>query len=668
MYYSAIGLLAVLVLIIVNLDILISPKAAFGKPVWNVYRKFLFAVLAYYLTDILWGVIESKKYAKLLFADTTVYFVAMSVGILFWAIYTVAYLDEKNSFGRFLIAASYIIAGLITVLTIVNIFVPVLFKVEEGCVYKALPARYIVLVLQILLLLLISLYALLCMYRLGGIKGMFHRYRILASFGFIMAALLCIQLWFPLLPLYSIGYMLGTCLLHTFIANDEKEEHLIEQEKNERIKELNDRFVSLLDNMPGMTFTKDAKTGVYLACNQGFADYAHMDSPDGVVGLTDAQIFDAETAAHFVEDDRTALSLSKPYVFYEDVLDAAGNPRQLQTTKIKYTDTQGRLCILGICQDVTDMVRIQHENAMTKEAYDKAVSSGLMFTHIAHTLARDYLDLYYINTDTEEYIEYGRNDESGSLSEIRRGWHFFSDCRNEIAENVYEEDRKAFLQAISRKVLMKALDQKDTFIMTYREISSSKYPVYVSMKISRMEDEKYIIMGITDVDAEMRETMARNEALKEALDSAELANRAKTTFLSGMSHEIRTPLNAIIGLDTLALKNKGLESETREYLEKIGESANRLLSIINDILDMSRIESGRVLLHKEEFSLGLMLDQINTMVMSQCNEKGLKYTCKIDEKAQGSYFGDDMKLKEMLLNILSNAIKFTEAPGRQQFQ
>ena len=135
--------------------------------------------------------------------------------------------------------------------------------------------------------------------------------------------------------------------------------------------------------MPGMAFTKDAETGKYLTCNQAFAAYAHKETPEEVAGLTDAQIFDAETAAHFTQDDKIALSLTKPYIFYEDVPDAVGNPRQFQTTKIKYRDTSGRLCVLGMCQDITDLVSIQHEQAMTREAYEGAVQTGLMYTHMA---------------------------------------------------------------------------------------------------------------------------------------------------------------------------------------------------------------------------------------------------------------------------------------------
>ena len=170
-------------------------------------------------------------------------------------------------------------------------------------------------------------------------------------------------------------------------------------------------------------------------------------------------------------------------------------------------------------------------------------------------------------------------------------------------------------------------------------------------------------LGLTEIDAEMRESMAKNEALAEALTLAEEASKAKTAFLSNMSHEIRTPMNAIIGLDTLALHEEGLTPQLREYLEKIGDSARHLLALINDILDVSRIESGHIVLRKEEFSFSAMLEQINTMVMSQCSDKGLHYECRLLSRVDDYYIGDDMKLKEVLINILSNAIKFTDAPG-----
>ena len=148
---------------------------------------------------------------------------------------------------------------------------------------------------------------------------------------------------------------------------------------------------------------------------------------------------------------------------------------------------------------------------------------------------------------------------------------------------------------------------------------------------------------------------------------AEESSRAKTSFLSNMSHEIRTPMNAIIGLDSLALKDPNLSPHTREQLEKIGSSAKHLLGLINDILDMSRIESGRMVLKNEEFSFRSFLDQINVMVNSQCMDKGLDFECHIIGHVNDYYIGDDMKLKQVLINILGNAVKFTPAPGSVTF-
>ncbi|SFD05353.1 EAL domain-containing protein [Butyrivibrio sp. YAB3001] len=151
------------------------------------------------------------------------------------------------------------------------------------------------------------------------------------------------------------------------ISNDfsklQKENERLKEEAdaNRKIAELKKSVSALLTNMPAMTFSKDVVTRKYLACNQAFADYAHKETPEGVVGLTDFEIFDPATAYHFIEDDKKALAMDRPYIFYEDVPDAEGNPRQFQTTKLKFTDDTGRECLLGLCQDVTDAMRIKRE-------------------------------------------------------------------------------------------------------------------------------------------------------------------------------------------------------------------------------------------------------------------------------------------------------------------
>lgn len=511
MYYSAIGVLAFMVLLIENQDILFNRNGAYDSPAWKVYRRFLASVLVYDITDILWGIIENRKLAQLLFIDTSVYFIAMAVGILFWTQYAVTYLEEKNKFSRFIMIAGRIITALVGIVSCVNVFVPVLFTVDENCVYHALGFRYAVLIAQILLLLIISVYALFIFFRHRTEKRL--RYRTLALFGLIMAVFLFAQIWYPYLPLYAIAYMLGTCLIRAFVIGDENEAYRRELAQAQKIRELKQSISSLLDNMPALSFSKDAKTGVYRACNQAFADYARKPNPESVIGLTDAQIFDPVTAKHFVDDDHMALSMDEPYIFYEDVPDADGNHRQFQTTKLKFIDESGRMCTLGMSQDMTDMVRIQREHTITKEAYEKARSAGVIYTHIAQTLVHGYEHLYYINLDTEEYIEY-ITDKNGTHSEERRGLHFFEKCREDIERNIHPEDRKTVLNAMERRTFLDALDKSGTFVMTYRLLEKNG-PIYVSMNASRMkDDDRFVIIGIMDIDEHMKQQQAA-ERMKE---------------------------------------------------------------------------------------------------------------------------------------------------------
>ncbi|MBR3019480.1 MAG: response regulator [Clostridia bacterium] len=158
-----------------------------------------------------------------------------------------------------------------------------------------------------------------------------------------------------------------------------------------------------------------------------------------------------------------------------------------------------------------------------------------------------------------------------------------------------------------------------------------------------------------------------NRQLVQAAEDAESANRAKSRFLSQMSHEIRTPMNAIIGLDSIALRDPDISPRTRDELEKIGASARHLLALINDILDMSRIESGRMELKEKEFSLREFLEQINIIINGQCEDKRLKYTCSVIGTPDERFVGDDLKLKQVLINILGNSVKFTDSPGSVSF-
>ena len=176
---------------------------------------------------------------------------------------------------------------------------------------------------------------------------------------------------------------------------------------------------------------------------------------------------------------------------------------------------------------------------------------------------------------------------------------------------------------------------------------------------SEVNGKKKYILVMSDRTSDWK----MNQALSEAVRAAETANKAKSTFLSNMSHDIRTPMNAIIGFTTLAVSNIDDKKRVRDYLGKILSSSNHLLSLINDILDMSRIESGKIHLEETEVSLSDVLHDLKTIISGQIHAKQLELYMDAMDVTNEDVYCDKTRLNQVLLNLLSNAVKFTPAGG-----
>lgn len=231
-------------------------------------------------------------------------------------------------------------------------------------------------------------------------------------------------------------------------------------------------------------------------------------------------------------------------------------------------------------------------------------------------------------------------------------------CRDDFFCLVYPDDREFVEHAF-----MRGVQEHKSFIETFRMMAMDENPVWINANCNVVDEQGciylYSVYTRTNEDAELRE-QKQMELLETALIAAKQANAAKSNFLSRMSHEIRTPMNAIIGMSTIAARAIGNDEKITDCISKIGISARYLLSLINDILDMSRIESGRMLLKNEKFMFAEFITGINTIIYNQAENKGLDYECVISNEIEEAYFGDAMKLQQVLINILGNAVKYTQ--------
>lgn len=323
-----------------------------------------------------------------------------------------------------------------------------------------------------------------------------------------------------------------------------------------------------------------------------------------------------------------------------------GVPTYVHLKVTRMIEKEGRHIVVGISN--------VDEQMKAMEAFKKAHHASITFGRVAQALAADYFSIYVVDLDTDRFVEYFSTKEYGSLGVEKTGEDFFNVSRKNMSRLIFDDDRERVLGTFHREKIMSILERDQIFTMKYR-LMFGETPIWVSMKATLMEDDdgRHLIIGTNNIEAQMEREEAYQQHVREARTSA------RNDFLANMSHDIRTPMNAIVGYTNIARTHQDNPGTVADALDKIGSSSHYLLSLINDILDISKIESGKMQISCAPCDLAALFRRIEDITALQAQNKALNITYCYDSIRHYKVNADELRLEQILINIISNAIKYT---------
>ena len=241
-----------------------------------------------------------------------------------------------------------------------------------------------------------------------------------------------------------------------------------------------------------------------------------------------------------------------------------------------------------------------------------------------------------------------------------------------IDRYVHMDDRKTYCTMCNRDYMRQHLTPDNLFyFFNYRQVVNGVQKWYrmhvIAASFNTEEELSHVVMAVMDVDKQVKNEISQKEAIEQALVQAEKANKAKSNFLSNMSHDIRTPMNAIIGFTNLAQSHAESKEEVMSYLGKIKSASSHLLSLINDILDMSRIESGKIHIDENEIMITDVVHEIQNMIQPMAENANQQFSVHLNI-TNNCVYADKLRLNQILINLLGNAVKFTPEGGSIRFE
>jgi len=392
---------------------------------------------------------------------------------------------------------------------------------------------------------------------------------------------------------------------------------------------------SILENLPHMIFVKDARDLRFVRVNQAGEELLGYSRTD-LLGKSDHDFFPKEEADSFTANDRQVLKSGQLLDITEEPIQTRTKGlRLLHTKKIPILDPSGHpQYLLGISEDITE--RKRSEEALRE--------SELRYRSLIQT-ARDVI--FTLSSE-------GLITSLNAAFEIITGLSVADWVGRSVVLLIHPEDRARALQLLDRVSIGKS---PPAFELRVRSCQG-EYLIGEFTVTPQVQDGQ--VIGILGIARDITDRKKVEEELRKAKEAAEAANHAKSEFLASMSHEIRTPMNAIIGMADL-LWETPLKEEQQEYVGIFRRAGISLMNLINDILDLSKVEAGYLELETIEFDLGDIVDKTAEMMALRAHDKGIELACSVAPDVPTDLIGDPNRLRQVILNLIGNAIKFTNA-------
>jgi PAS domain S-box-containing protein len=395
---------------------------------------------------------------------------------------------------------------------------------------------------------------------------------------------------------------------------------------------------SLLENLPDNIYFKDRESK-FVRISRAMADWFNLGDPSEAVGKTDQDFFTEEHSAQARADEVELMELDEPVLDkIEKETWPDGRTTWVSTSKLPLRDRESKVVgTFGVSRDITDQQEalhaLRHSERLNRQIVDTALDA-------------------FIGMDDE-----GTIINWNPQAEVIFGWKSEEALGKTLADTIMPERFRAahfsglkrFIETGEGSIIQRRLE----LVALHR--SGQEFPVEVT--ISPIRDSHSCIFSAFVHDITNRKQAEKE--LRDSKESAEAASRAKSDFLANMSHEIRTPMNAVIGMTELVLDTELTRSQ-HEYLGMVRDSADSLLTLINDILDFSKIEAGKLELESSVFSIRDMLGDTLRSLSVRAHREDLELACHIDPAVPDSLVGDPSRLRQVVVNLVGNAIKFTQ--------